>query len=446
MFQVEFSSLKENYKTRFLSIFKNRDPKNIGEHVPYCSYFSTLEENLPIHFLNNSGLEAIKELLWLLYSVIPNIEFCPMLLKLISLCLVFINKEECFAVLKNIIISDFSHKNLNNIRFKLRFDYEENKRLIRAFIDSYRNISKNSGKELLKKFEKLGFDVEFLIEDMFFNFFIGYLNFNFLNRVFLLYLNEGTKIFFRVAYALLKTLKNDILDVSSNESVISTIKHKASELKDESKFFSMVFSFKLNSSNNKYDEIKITNKFPPPKIINYYIPTINGDSNIMTDDEIFSLWNIFPETYSNKDGKLIYSSDYQGLSLSNIYDLCSDTENSCFNSFFLIMTKNNYIFGAIMSLPFDKNRTGFYKPAYFSLFILRPYTKRFDIVQPSERIIMCSEEKIVIGLGKEGPALEIEKDLLLGFSYKSEIFDSPSLCGDMENNFEIAKFEVYILY
>jgi hypothetical protein len=446
MFFVDFTTLKENYKTRFLSIFKNRDPKNIGDHVPYCSYFFTFEENLPLNYLNQLGQESIKEILWLLYSVVPNIEFCPMLIKLISLSLIFMTREECFAVIKNIIITDYSNKNLSKIRFRLRFNYEENKRLIQSFIESYRIISRNSGKEILKKFEKLGFDIEILIEDMFFNIFIGYLNFNFLNRIFLLYLNEGVKILFRVAYALLKSVKNDILDINSNELVISTIKHKAFEIKDESTFFSSVFYFKLNSSNNRYEEIKIVNQFKPDKLVNYYIPTINGESNIMTDDEIFSLWNIFPESYCNKDAKLIYSTDYQGFSLSQIYDTCSDTENSCFNSFVLILTKKSQIFGVMMSLPFDRNRTGFYKPAYTALFVLRPYIKRFDVSQVSDRIIMCGEEKIVIGLGKEGPALELEKDLILGFSYKSEIFNSPSLCNDEGNSFEIAKIEVFILY
>jgi len=37
---------------------------------------------------------------------------------------------------------------------------------------------------------------------------------------------------------------------------------------------------------------------------------------------------------------------------------------------------------------------------------------------------LCSEEKIIIGLGKDGPALEINSDLSIGFSYKSEILSS----------------------
>jgi TBC1 domain family member 24 len=447
---VDIHNLKENFKTRFLSIFKNRDPKNIGDHVPYLSYLYTFEENLPNHFLNEKGVDAIKELLWLLYSVVPNIEFCPLLIKIISLSLIFLSKEETFAFMKNLMIQDYSNKNLYKIRFRLRFNYEENKKLIPAFLESFKNITKTTGKEIFKKLSNLKFEVEILIEDMFFNLFIGYLNFTFLHRVFILYLNEGCKILFRVAYAILKTLKNDILDINKLEHVISTIKSKTFELKDEHSFFSHIYYFKLTERNNMYEEMKIVETFKPNKIENYYIPTLNGESNIMSDDEIFGLWNIFPDNFKLKDAKLIFSTDYQGKSLDRIYETCLDPENSCFNCFLILSTNKGDVFGVIMSLPLDKNRTGFYKLAYTALFVLRPYTMIYEIVQSSDRMILCVEDKILIGLGKEGPALEIEKDLLIGFSYKSEIFGSPCLAASSinkkDNSFEISKLEVYILY
>lgn len=456
MFNVDLNNVKENYKTRFISIFKNRDPKNIGDHVPYLSYFESFEENLNVHFLNSEGIQATKELLWLLYSVVPNIEFCPLLIKIISFSLIFISKEECFTFLKNLIINDYSIKKLSKIRFRLRFNYEENKRLIPAFIESFRNISKFTGKEILNKFEKIGFDVEVLVEDMFFNFFLGYLNFNFLHRVYIQFLLEGSKILFRTAYAIFKLFKNDILDITKPELVISTIKSKCKEMKDFNTFFTTAFSFKLNTKNNKYDEIKIVESFKPSKLYNYYIPTINGDSSILLDDDIFQLWSIFPDNFKSRDAKLIYSTYMQGCSLSKIYDVCSDSENSCFNCFMIIMTKKFDVFGVIMSLPFDKNRIGFYKPAYTGLFVLRPYVERYDINihnnsnNEHEKVVMCGEEKLIIGLGSDGPALEIDKDLIIGFSYKSDIFSSPCLAASNLNkndfSFEIARLEIFILY
>jgi hypothetical protein len=436
--------LKENYKTRFVSIFKNRDPNNLGEHVPYLSYFDTFEENLPYHFLNEKGIETCKELLWLLFSVVPNIEFCPLLIYIISFCSIFLTKEETFHMIKNLIITDYSDNCIENIRFRLRFNYEENKRLIPSFIECFTNATNRTGKEIQQKFEKLGFEFEILIEDMFFSLFMDYFNFIFLQKIFLLYLREGVKMLYRVAYAVLKMFKDDILDINKPDTVIKVIKQKCNDLKDLNAFFLLVYSFGITKFNNKYSEIKVIETFKPNKLINYYIPTINGDSGILSDDDYFNLWSIFPSNFKSKDAKLIYSSEFHGHKLSKIYELCSDSENSCFNSFCVIQTKDE-IFGAIMSLPFDKSRIGFYKPAHCSLFILKPFIQRYDIINNSDKIVLCSDDKIVIGLGELGPAIEIDKDILIGFSYKSEIFDSPPLC-EKSNTFNIEKLEIFILY
>lgn len=449
LFNVDIKSTKEDYTTRFVSIFKNRDPKHIGDHVPYVSYYDTLEENLTFHFLNTQGLESCKELLWLLYSVVPCIEFSPLLLKIISLCLIFMSKHETYLCIKQLIITDYSMKNLNTLRFRLRFNYEENKRLVPSFIESFTTITANTGREISQKFEKLGFEFEILIEDMFFNLFYRYLNFCFLHRLFLLYLREGCKILYRTAFAILKMFKADILDIKRPENVIRTIKEKCFEMKDIDKFFTLMYSYGLTSKNNKYEEIKIVENFKPARDFNFYIPTINGESSILSDDEIFYLWSIFPVHLKLKDAKLIFSTSYHGYLLEKIYRCCSDPENSCFNACMVIMTKTNYVFGVIMSLPFDRNRTGYYKPSHTSLFIIRPFMQRYDVINPTEKMINCMEDKIIIGMGEEGPAIQIDKDLMIGFSHKSEIFGSPSLAHtevQSNNSFEIDKIEMFILY
>jgi hypothetical protein len=451
LYNVDVKEMKENYKIRFISIFKNRDPKNVGEHVPYLSYYDTFEENLPKHFLNESGVQATKELLWLLYSTVPDIQFCPVLIKLISISLIFLNKEECFNFIKNLIIADYSVQgnDLSKIRFKLRFNYIENKKLVTAFISSFKTITNKTGNEIISHFEKIGFDIEILIEDMFFNFFIDYLNFTFLCKFFALYLYEGSKMLFRIAYAILKLFKEEIIDIPKHEQVLKIIKQKSFEMKDINKFYGLVFSYKLTENNNNYINCKILEIFKPNKLANYYIPSINGESNILTDDEIFNLWNFLPDGFRSKDSKIIFSSEFQGNSLEKVYEICSDPENSCFNCFTVIKTKKSDVFGVIMSLPFDKNRIGFYKPAYIGLFILRPYLKRYDSVINCDRMVFCADDKLVIGQGDNGPALEIDKDLLIGFSYKSEVFESPCLASSVgcdENNFQIDNFEIFILY
>ena len=98
-----------------------------------------------------------------------------------------------------------------------------------------------------------------------------------------------------------------------------------------------------------------------------------------------------------------------------------------------------------MSTPFDRSRNGFYKPAHVNLFILKPISQRYDLVMNTDKLILCTEEKIVIGLGDLGPTIQIEKDLAIGYSYKSEIFNSPQFC-EKSLCFEIEKLEIFILY
>jgi hypothetical protein len=410
-----------------------------------------LDKNLGSHFLNDNGLEVVKELLWLLYSVVPNIEFCPFLIKIISFSLIFLNKYEVFAITKNIIINDYSllKEDINTLRFRFRFNYEENKRLIPSFSESFKTISK-TGKEVSQKFEKIGIDLDVLIEEMFYSFFIEYFNFITYQKVVLMYLREGVKILYRIAYAIFKAFKSELIELDSADQVRPLLKSKCLNLLNTTTFFSNVFNYKLNHSNNRFDQIKVMDSFKGTSK-NFYIPTFNGESNIMKDNDIFNLWTIFPDNFKTKDAKLIYSSEYHESSLNKIYEVCGDTDNSCFNCFMIIQSSYKNAFGVIMSIPFDKARGGYYKPIYTSLFVLNPFQMRYDVMKISDKMIFCGEDKLIIGNGENGPALIIDQDLDLGFSFKSDIFGSPSLAALSENNedetcFRIEKLEVFILY
>ena len=51
----------------------------------------------------------------------------------------------------------------------------------------------------------------------------------------------------------------------------------------------------------------------------------------------------------------------------------------------------------------------------------------------------------MIGLDTKGPSIQIEKDLILGFSFPSEVFGNiESLTKD--SSFQIEKLEIYSLY
>ena len=450
----EKQHLIENYKVRFYSVFKNRDPKNFGEYVPFMSNYKTLEQSLRTHALNDEGITTLKELCWVLNSVIPNIEYCPTLIYVVSLLLVFMDKEEIYAVLKSVMLSDFKCKETDLLRFKFRFTYEDNKKIVLAFIECFKSVTKYIGKEILSKFDKIGFNIQCLVEDMFFTFFAEYFNFSFITVFLICFLREGTKMFYRVTYAIFKLLKEEILEIQTKEEVITVIKEKCFNLKDINAFLDLAFNFKVNRYNNKYKDVIVLDKFENKCPIKFSIPKIEGDSEILSDTEFFFLWNLFPQIYMNNDAKLIYSTDNDENSLSRIYDICSSCDNSCFNSLMIIQTKEQEKFGVIMSTMFDKKYNEFYTPAYISLFSIFPQMKLFPSITNTSHntgslsqfnMLLCGEDKIVIGLDENGPAIELDKDLKIGFSSATDLFGNNTPLSK-QNDFTIDKIEIYTLF
>ena len=70
-------TLMNNYN-KILSIsLKGYKAEYLDDYVPYFSGLKKLGDCLPVHYLNNSGILALKEILWMLYHLYPQIEYCP---------------------------------------------------------------------------------------------------------------------------------------------------------------------------------------------------------------------------------------------------------------------------------------------------------------------------------------------------------------------------------
>ena len=436
------------YNNGLASTFKNFDPKIIGNHVNYLTFSESLEENLSINFMNSDGINQVNELMWLLYPLLPQIDFCPTLIKLISLLLVFLCKSEVYCLCKNLISNDLNDLNPSKLRFIFRYTLNENRKIVQSFVESLSFITKNLGKKLSNKFNTIGFKFEKLIEDMFYNLFFGYCNFLVLQRILLLYLNEGVKIFYRVAYALLKSCINEIMDCNNHSDVYKVIKQKGMSLKEVDLLLNTAFSFKITRYNNKYNDVKIVEleNRKPLSHLNYFIPTFTGSSKILLDEDILPLWKIFPDNLKMTNAKLIFSTCFNDMDLSNLYEKCRDSENSMFYCLLLIQTKTNEVFGSILSKPFDITISSLYRPSSIYLVTLKPELKRYDEVKISNNILFNSQEKLIIGNGSNGPAIEIDKHIVMGFNFPCELFNSESFLNDKKNTFLIENLEIYVLY
>ena len=126
MFNVEYTN--EDIPNKIKDVLKGRSFEDLANQCPTFTSKS-LEESLPFHYLNEKGIKALKEVLWLLNGVLPKIEYSPMLLSVASLLLLFMSKEETYEVLRNIIESDQNVIELNKLRWHFRYSIIENFKL-----------------------------------------------------------------------------------------------------------------------------------------------------------------------------------------------------------------------------------------------------------------------------------------------------------------------------
>ena len=82
MFNVEYS--QEDYSNKIKDVLKGRSFEDMEDQCPSFTA-KTFQESLPFHYLNEKGINALKEICWLLNGVLPKIEYSPTLLSIASI-------------------------------------------------------------------------------------------------------------------------------------------------------------------------------------------------------------------------------------------------------------------------------------------------------------------------------------------------------------------------
>ena len=167
----------KNFTVKYEYTFKTHDPKNLEDFVPFFTGFKTFKESLPVHYLNEKGLLATEEILWMINNTYANIEYSPIIIQLISLILVFCNKEETYEMMCKILEQDFHIKDTGKIRWRLRFNFKDNIKIITSISECLKEISINSGKEVYNHFLIFFFIPEELYEYLCLCFFYKHFNF-----------------------------------------------------------------------------------------------------------------------------------------------------------------------------------------------------------------------------------------------------------------------------
>ena len=437
---------KSIYNNKYKIIFKDHDTKDLEDFVPYFSAKKTLKECLPFHYLNENGIEELKILLWMISDTYRNITFCPYLMKLISILLIFCDKYETFEVICRIIEDDkkIEEDDENHLKWRLKFSYEDNKKLISSIKECLKDISPKNRSKYYSFFDKLHFNIEEIYEDMCYNLFLNHLNFYGIIRLLPFYLKEGVKSFYRLIYAFENQICEKKFSVNSKNEAIETIRKLCKNIEDIPELINISLKSNITKSNNKYLLQKTdSNDILKNKSNDYYLPFFKG-GNLLTDYEIIHLWEMLPFEYKIKNATLIYQASKDGYNLPNIIEL-ENKYNKNTNILLLIETLKGDKFGIISSNLIIHTDNKYFRPSSSLLFTLRP---KFELYTPhtdSDEILYVTTKDFIFGNGPNGPAIQLNQDLKEGDSYSGGCFNNPCLVSDSDGHFSVRKLEIFKL-
>ena len=433
----------QNYNNNYDLTFKNHSSKNLDDFVPYFTGNKTLNESLPFHFLNENGILALKEILWMINNNYVNIEYSPLLIKITSLILLFCNKYETYEIISRLCENDYNLKETYKIRWHFRFNFNDNIKILTSISDCIKEISTKSGKEVYEHFKKINFDIQKLYDDMCFGFYFNYINFYGLLRLIPFFFIDGIKSIYRLTYAIEKIGKESIIEITNPEKVIPSIRQICFELNDINFLFELSYNFNLTRNNNKYDfQMTPQNDLFKGRRNNYYLPKIDIESKIINDYDLIHLWENLPLEFRMKDLKLIFDTSKDGYNLSTIVNLNDKYQSD--NSIILILkTQENEIFGFLISNMIKYTNNKFIRPIQSVLFTIKPEKKIYSSNE-SDDILFVDSNCLMFGNGVKGPAIRFDKDLDYGFSYDDGCFKNPVLVNNEKGEFRVKSLEIYM--
>lgn len=476
MFNVNYSN--EDYDNKRKDVLKGRVFSEMGDQVPtFCD--KSLEEVLPFHYLNDQGLEALKEVLWLLNGVLPKLEYSPGVAGLASILLLFLSKEETYELVRNLIEADLNPGDLANIRWHFRYSLDDN---IKLYISISLSILELTKQEIVNQFQQIenyGLKRIKLVQDIVDKFFIDYINFIGIVKFLPFFLYEGAKGIYRFIYGIialnhfkiekkekeeekkegeLETVKDKITNKNEvakipPEEVVKLYKQLTNKYENWGAFMETITSWELTHRNNSYSDIKMHDQYRKifPNIEKrIYIPSLFPESKILPGPCLPKLWQKMPPDVKYHDGLQIFSKKSSPeANLNTIYSICEKMEDNSL-IMFLIKTKNEEVFGGIMSQAIKLYEDGKYRiPNSAYLFSVQPEINVFHPKDKKHGEIACFEAgSFRFGNGEDGPAITLEKELKEGWVQKNTIFGNDvTLLKDYKDDggFEIDDIEIYIM-
>ena len=461
MFNVEFSP--EDFINKAKTILKGRSFSDLENICPSFSPKS-FEETIPFHYLNEKGISALKEIAWCLSDLLPKIDYCPTILSLGSLLLLFLSKEETYEVLRNMIESDQNDIELNRLRWHLRYTVLDNIRLDTNIKNCILELA--SSPQQFIQFDKMGFSLLLIIRDMFKQFYLEYVNFVGVIRILPFFLLEGVKGMYRIIYALIYfislSIEDDVKkgnidlpkDKKLKDEFLEIVKSKSKKITEYSNLMEFALKWNLTHANNNFSlqAIPSSKKIESYELKNIvHIPGFEPESTILNKEQITKLWELLPLELRLCNCILLFKkeeNDNSNANLNSLYENFEQFEDNI-KVLLLIQTDNEEIFGLMMQQNIKIYENIEYRNIPLSfLFSISPELKLYKHKDKDDKVICFEPGAIRYGYGDDGPALTINFELNEGITEKNSIFgENIFLIKDYSNDgfFNIKNIEIYLM-
>ena len=202
-----------------------------------------------------------------------------------------------------------------------------------------------------------------VISEMFSCFFSNILPYDLVMFFFLVYLNEGVKILYRMGYGFFKFFKPQMKESKDLNGLKYAVSHRASNFSqtDRRVFIQLCFKLSFTKIRECFSKqaMKIADEVQAyiGNVKEVFLPVANPPSKI-TDDRYFEdIYTWIPASCRITNPELIYANYRDGTALSNLIRNSDDFQQ--ISNIMLIETDDHYKFGVFLPVGFRNTRGEF---------------------------------------------------------------------------------------
>jgi len=425
-YNEHFVKYPHAYKDARTNVFGPKIPEYIFRVPTFGGVFRTED-----HYLSEDGSEAAKRVLCTLAMENPTIEYLPVIPDLVCILLHFMEESNAYVV-ANLMLNE---RNPN------RYYFMATKKGITLFLYTFDDLLNKHAQKIYAHMKALSISSHHFADEWFLRLFVSTFPFQTVLRIFDAFINEGSKVLYRVALAFMKLNKDALLRCSSTNGFLDTLKECASLCTNPDELMKKAFSLRM-----RWKDVQQYNKKNTPKLASviepscpvYYRPKVSTSSAIIKDEQFEVLWSWLPHKFVITDPSPLFSSKTDGFSFRHLLDKAGKE----YPTILIVKTTLGEVFGAFVSDPWAIHR-GYFGTRECFLWTFSPKPQKFGWSEGSPDYFMLVTPQMMQVGGGDGMGLYIDKEFQMGRTEKCNTFQNPPLTSDGRSDFEIAAIELY---